>query len=34
MVVEMLSLQDILSFPLICPEWNADEEMLLLEVIY
>ncbi|XP_075483096.1 transcriptional adapter ADA2b isoform X2 [Primulina tabacum] len=24
---------DILSFPLICPEWNADEEMLLLEGI-
>lgn len=22
---------DNLSFPLICPEWNADEEMLLLE---
>ncbi|KAI3466502.1 hypothetical protein Pfo_023165 [Paulownia fortunei] len=24
---------DILSFSLICPEWNADEEMLLLEGI-
>ncbi|CAI9783986.1 unnamed protein product [Fraxinus pennsylvanica] len=24
---------DILSFPLICPDWNADEEMLLLEGI-
>lgn len=24
--------QDNLSFPLICPDWNADEEMLLLEV--
>ncbi|XP_047946606.1 transcriptional adapter ADA2b isoform X2 [Salvia hispanica] len=24
---------DILSFPLICPEWKADEEMLLLEGI-
>ncbi|KAK4491894.1 hypothetical protein RD792_002675 [Penstemon davidsonii] len=22
---------DILSFPVICPEWSADEEMLLLE---
>lgn len=25
--------QDNLSFPLICPDWNADEEMLLLEVL-
>jgi hypothetical protein len=25
-------LQDNLSFPLIHPEWNADEEILLLEV--
>lgn len=25
--------QDNLSFPLICPDWNADEEMLLLEGI-
>ena len=25
-------MQDNLSFPLICPDWNADEEMLLLEV--
>lgn len=25
-------LQDNLSFPLICPDWNADEEILLLEV--
>lgn len=24
---------DILSFPLLCPDWNADEEMLLLEGI-
>ncbi|KAH0670246.1 hypothetical protein KY289_024739 [Solanum tuberosum] len=24
---------DILAFPLICPDWNADEEMLLLEGI-
>ena len=24
--------QDNLSFPLICPDWNADEEILLLEV--
>lgn len=24
--------QDNLAFPLICPDWNADEEMLLLEV--
>lgn len=24
--------QDSLSFPLICPDWNADEEILLLEV--
>ncbi|CAJ1964782.1 unnamed protein product [Sphenostylis stenocarpa] len=24
---------DNLSFPLICPDWNADEEMLLLEAI-
>lgn len=24
---------DNLSFPLICPDWNADEEMLLLEGI-
>ncbi|KAH6815946.1 ADA2 2B [Perilla frutescens var. frutescens] len=24
---------DILLFPLICPEWNANEEMLLLEGI-
>ncbi|KAK4484998.1 hypothetical protein RD792_007605 [Penstemon davidsonii] len=24
---------DTLAFPLICPEWNADEEMLLLEGI-
>lgn len=24
---------DILDFPLICPDWNADEEMLLLEGI-
>ncbi|KAJ7964702.1 Transcriptional adapter [Quillaja saponaria] len=24
---------DNLSFPLLCPEWNADEEMLLLEGI-
>lgn len=23
---------DSLSFPLICPDWNADEEILLLEV--
>lgn len=26
--------QDNLSFPLICADWNADEEMLLLEVIF
>lgn len=25
--------QDNLSFPLLCPDWNADEEMLLLEVL-
>ncbi|KAL8511388.1 hypothetical protein ACS0TY_017975 [Phlomoides rotata] len=25
--------QDNLAFPLICPDWNADEEMLLLEGI-
>ena len=25
-------MQDNLSFPLICPDWNADEEILLLEV--
>jgi hypothetical protein len=25
--------QDNLSFPLICPDWNADEEILLLEVL-
>ena len=25
--------QDNLSFPLLCPDWNVDEEMLLLEVI-
>lgn len=25
--------QDNLAFPLICLDWNADEEMLLLEVI-
>lgn len=25
-------LQDNLSFPLIFPDWNADEEILLLEV--
>ncbi|WVY94768.1 hypothetical protein V8G54_033856 [Vigna mungo] len=25
--------QDNLSFPLICPDWNADEEILLLEAI-
>lgn len=24
--------QDNLAFPLICLDWNADEEMLLLEV--
>lgn len=24
---------DNLSFPLLCPDWNADEEMLLLEAI-
>jgi hypothetical protein len=24
--------QDNLSFPLICPDWSAEEEMLLLEV--
>ncbi|MCH83752.1 transcriptional adapter ADA2-like, partial [Trifolium medium] len=24
---------DNLSFPLICPDWSADEEMLLLEAI-
>ncbi|KAF9590385.1 hypothetical protein IFM89_034095 [Coptis chinensis] len=24
---------DNLSFPLICPDWNADEEILLLEVL-
>lgn len=27
------SLQDNLSFPLICPDWNADDEILLLEVL-
>lgn len=26
--------QDNLAFPLICPDWNADEEMLLLEVFF
>ncbi|XP_061375627.1 transcriptional adapter ADA2-like [Gastrolobium bilobum] len=26
-------IMDNLSFPLICPDWNADEEMLLLEGI-
>lgn len=26
--------QDNLSFPLICPDWNADEEILLLEVAF
>lgn len=26
--------QDNLSFPLICADWNADEEILLLEVYY
>ncbi|KAK8467657.1 hypothetical protein PHAVU_007G120612 [Phaseolus vulgaris] len=26
-------IMDNLSFPLICPDWNADEEMLLLEAI-
>jgi hypothetical protein len=26
-------MQDNLSFPLIHPEWNADEEILLLEVM-
>jgi hypothetical protein len=25
--------QDNLSFPLICPDWNADDEILLLEVL-
>lgn len=25
-------MQDNLSFPLICADWNADEEILLLEV--
>ena len=28
----LTSLQDNLSFPLICPDWNADDEILLLEV--
>lgn len=27
-------LQDNLSFPLICPDWNADDEILLLEVLH
>jgi hypothetical protein len=26
--------QDNLSFPLICSDWNADEEILLLEVMH
>ena len=25
--------QDNLAFPLLCSDWNVDEEMLLLEVI-
>lgn len=31
-VTSVVSQQDNLAFPLICPDWNADEEMLLLEV--
>lgn len=27
------SWQDNLAFPLLCSDWNVDEEMLLLEVI-
>lgn len=31
-VISFVFEQDNLAFPLICPDWNADEEMLLLEV--
>jgi len=32
LTVEGVFMQDNLSFPLICPDWNADDEILLLEV--
>lgn len=32
MTIVFFFFQDNLSFPLICPDWNADEEILLLEV--
>lgn len=31
-VLKHIFFQDNLSFPLISPDWSADEEMLLLEV--
>lgn len=33
LVLDTLYFQDNLSFPLICADWNADEEILLLEVL-